>query len=312
MKNISRRFLDKYKSCAAAGLFVLLTVLKFMLPEHGAELRERVLRIIDRNDDYHEYVETVQTLGSRITDGCLGERLVEVFGRERGAASEQTPAPEPMALPHTAVRPVEDVADIAEQTASAAPEPTSAQTPEPTPIPPTEPTPAPVPEEEPAIPSEQSEAVSAFLQRQSEFDGYSIPANVRTDMPEIPFDYVSPVDGYDSSGFGYRVHPIQGVVKFHYGTDFAANSGDSVAAFADGYVYAAGENDSYGKYLILTHDGGFATLYAHLSDFVAHEGDMVSRGQTIGRVGQTGNATGPHLHFELFLNDVYINPEYYV
>ena len=77
-------------------------------------------------------------------------------------------------------------------------------------------------------------------------------------------------------------------------------------------VYAAGESDSYGKYLILTHEGGFASLYAHLSEFVAHEGDMVERGQTIGRVGQTGNATGPHLHFELFLNDVYINPEYYV
>ena len=114
-------------------------------------------------------------------------------------------------------------------------------------------------------------------------------------MPEIPFEYTSPVDGYDSSGFGYRVHPIQGTVKFHYGTDFAADNGDSVFAFADGYVYAAGESDSYGKYLILTHEGGFA-----------------SRGQTIGRVGQTGNATGPHLHFELFLNDVYINPEYYV
>ena len=63
------------------------------------------------------------------------------------------------------------------------------------------------------------------------------------------------MDGYDSSGFGYRVHPIQGTVKFHYGTDFAADNGDSVFAFADGYVYAAGESDSYGKYLILTHEG---------------------------------------------------------
>ena len=150
------------------------------------------------------------------------------------------------------------------------------------------------------------------MSSQTEFDGYAIPANVRTDMPEKPFEYTSPVDGYDSSGFGYRVHPIQGTVKFHYGTDFAADNGDSVFAFADGYVYAAGESDSYGKYLILTHEGGFASLYAHLSEFVAHEGDMVERGQTIGRVGQTGNATGPHLHFELFLNDVYINPEYYV
>ena len=228
--------------------------------------------------------------------------MVSISDRELPSPS---PSPEPMLLPRTLPDSDETAPTFAEQTPSPLPEPTP--TPSPTPEP--APTPSPEPTSEP---SEQPEAVSAFLSSQTEFDGYAIPANVRTDMPEIPFEYTSPVDGYDSSGFGYRVHPIQGTVKFHYGTDFAADNGDSVFAFADGYVYAAGESDSYGKYLILTHEGGFASLYAHLSEFVAHEGDMVERGQMIGRVGQTGNATGPHLHFELFLNDVYINPEYYV
>lgn len=296
--------MKRWKSCAAAGIFVLLTVLKLALPQHSAGLRERVLYFIDRDDDY---VELAQTLGSHITEGRFGEKLVEVFGRAREDKTppSPSPSPEPMLLPRTLPDSDETAPTFAEQTPSPFPEPTP--TPSPTPEP--APTPSPEPTSEP---NEQPEAVSAFLSSQTEFDGYVIPANVRTDMPEIPFEYTSPVDGYDSSGFGYRVHPIQGTVKFHYGTDFAADNGDSVFAFADGYVYAAGESDSYGKYLILTHEGGFASLYAHLSEFVAHEGDMVERGQTIGRVGQTGNATGPHLHFELFLNDVYINPEYYV
>ena len=282
--------MKRWKSFAAAGIFVLLTELKLALPQHSAGLRERVLYFIDRDDDY---VELAQTLGSHVTESRFGEKLVEVFGRAREAETPPTPSPspEPMLLP----RPLPDSDETAPTFAEPTPEPAPTPSPEPTPE-----------------PSEQPEAVSAFLSSQAEFDGYAIPANVRTDMPEIPFEYTSPVDGYDSSGFGYRVHPIQGTVKFHYGTDFAADSGDSVSAFADGYVYAAGESNSYGKYLILTHEGGFASLYAHLSEFVAHEGDMIERGQTIGRVGQTGNATGPHLHFELFLNDVYINPEYYV
>ena len=61
-----------------------------------------------------------------------------------------------------------------------------------------------------------------------------------------------------------------------------------------------------------THEGGFSTIYAHLSSFAVSEGEMVSRGQLIGAVGQTGKATGPHLHFELLCSDIYLNPEYYL
>ena len=275
MKNI-----NIYKSYAAAGIFLLLTVLKLVLPGQNQALRVKILELINRSDDYTEYAEMIQTLGSRISEGRLAERLVRTFGHELDtypSPTPSTPSPEPVLL--------------RESSDSISPSPTPEPTPDPTPEP------APTPSPEPSV---------------SEREGDAVPANVRTDMPEIPFEYTSPVAGYESSGFGYRMHPLLGEMRFHYGTDYAADMGESVAAFADGYVYAAGESEGYGKYLILTHEGGFASLYAHLSEFVAHEGDMVSCGETIGRVGQSGNATGPHLHFELFLNDVYINPEYYV
>ena len=178
---------------------------------------------------------------------------------------------------------------------------------EPAAEPETEETPVPT-----AAESEMSAVEEAFLREQAQFAGAAIPANVRTDMPDLPFAYGCPVAGVESSGFGYRVHPIDGELRFHYGTDFAADSGTEVTAFADGYVYAAGAGEGYGNYLILTHEGGFASLYAHLSSVSVSEGEMVRRGEPIGTVGQTGNATGPHLHFELLCSDIYLNPEYYL
>ena len=179
--------MKRWKSCAAAGIFVLLTVLKLALPQHSAGLRERVLYFIDRDDDY---VELAQTLGSHITESRFGEKLVEVFGRAREDKTppSPSPSPEPMLLPRTLPDSDETAPTFAEQTPSPLPEPTP--TPSPTPEP------APTPSQEPTSePSEQPEAVSAFLSSQTEFDGYAIPANVRTDMPEIPFEYTSPVDG---------------------------------------------------------------------------------------------------------------------
>ena len=157
-----------------------------------------------------------------------------------------------------------------------------------------------------------NETVQAFLRSQARFGDCPIPENVTVDMPELALEHVCPVDGSDSSGFGYRLHPLTGELKFHYGTDLAAETGEPVLAFAEGYVYAAGVCDSYGNYYIITHRGGISTLYAHLSEFVALEGERVEKGQLIGRVGETGDTTGPHLHFELRLGDSYLNPEYYI
>lgn len=166
----------------------------------------------------------------------------------------------------------------------------------------------PAPEPEPELPA----AVSAFLESQAVFSDHALPENVDYGYEALPFDYAIPVSGYNSSGFGYRLHPILNEVKFHYGTDFAANAGEDVCAFADGTVTFAGYSDSYGYYVTIDHGGGWTSLYAHCSKLYAQTGQTVAAGEKIALVGATGLATGPHLHFELRLDGVYHNPEYYV
>lgn len=171
----------------------------------------------------------------------------------------------------------------------------------------------PLPKEEPELEEieETPPKVEAFLKSQEPYSAYEVPENVSYEMPELPFEYISPVAGVSSSGFGYRMHPIQNDVRYHYGTDFAANSGDSVCAFADGTISSIGENDSYGKYMIIDHGNGYSTLYAHCSQLCLSSGS-VAKGEVIALVGASGAVTGPHLHFELMHGDTYLNPEYYV
>lgn len=170
---------------------------------------------------------------------------------------------------------------------------------------------APSAEPEPSPEPTLHPAVSAFLESQEVYSDYSLPDDVSYERPELPFEYVSPVDGVESSGFGYRLHPIKNEVKYHYGTDLAAYTGTPVYAFADGVVVAQGESDSYGKYVMIDHEDGYRTLYAHCSQLCMSCGP-VSRGDTVALVGETGAATGPHLHFELECNGVYLNPEFYI
>lgn len=140
-----------------------------------------------------------------------------------------------------------------------------------------------------------------------------LPEGVRMEQAVLGFVYASPLPGAAvSSEFGYREHPVQGEERFHYGVDLAADSGSAIACFADGSVTAVGESNSYGKYLIVAHEGGLATLYAHCSAILVSSGSAVKRGQEIARVGETGMATGPHLHFELHDGSTYLNPTYYV
>lgn len=176
-------------------------------------------------------------------------------------------------------------------------------TPTPTPTPEPEPTPTPVPEREVKL--------AAFLEEQASFSDYSVPANVSYKAPKLPFEYDSPVTGVVSSGFGYRVHPIEGDVLFHYGTDFAVVDGTSVLAFADGTVLTAGEVTGYGQTVIVAHANGWRTLYAHCGSILVKAGDTVTRGDKIALSGHTGNVTGPHLHFELQHNGFFVNPEFY-
>ncbi|MBR1497021.1 MAG: M23 family metallopeptidase [Oscillospiraceae bacterium] len=153
-------------------------------------------------------------------------------------------------------------------------------------------------------------AVAAFLERQGDFAGYAPPEHVDYGWYELPFAAVSPVEDAVCSGFGYRLHPILGEVKFHYGSDFAASAGTDIAALADGTVRFAGSSDSFGNYVTIDHAGGWSSLYAHCSYLYVHTGQSVSAGEKIALVGATGHVTGPHLHFELQRDGVYRNPEY--
>ena len=167
-------------------------------------------------------------------------------------------------------------------------------------------------EEETPEETPMPESVAAFLERQAAFGERELPENVDPSYVTLPFDYASPVMGYESSGFGFRLHPILNTVRFHFGTDFAANAGEPVTAFADGVVVFAGSDDSYGKHIKLDHGGGWVSHYCHCSRLLVTEGQHVSQGEQIALVGATGLATGPHLHFELTCNGQYFNPEYYL
>jgi len=111
-----------------------------------------------------------------------------------------------------------------------------------------------------------------------------------------------------SSGFAMRMHPIQHQWRQHHGIDFAAASGTPVRAVGDGKVDFAGQQNGYGNIVILGHRNGQQTAYAHLSRIDVKEGQAVAQGQTIGAVGMTGWATGPHLHFEFRVNGQYEDP----
>jgi murein DD-endopeptidase MepM/ murein hydrolase activator NlpD len=115
-----------------------------------------------------------------------------------------------------------------------------------------------------------------------------------------------------TSTYGYRVHPIFGDRRLHTGIDLRASSGTPIKAAAPGEVVFAGWRGGYGNCTIVDHGGGVATLYAHQSALKVAQGDEVSRGQVIGAAGATGNATGPHLHFEVRVNGVPVDPMPYL
>jgi murein DD-endopeptidase MepM/ murein hydrolase activator NlpD len=102
-----------------------------------------------------------------------------------------------------------------------------------------------------------------------------------------------------SSVFGWRTHPISGDQRFHAGTDLAAPMGTPVVAAAEGTVQNANWMGGYGLTVTVNHASAQQTLYAHLSELFVQPGQRVEKGTVIGRVGSTGNSTGPHLHFEV-------------
>jgi murein DD-endopeptidase MepM/ murein hydrolase activator NlpD len=121
-----------------------------------------------------------------------------------------------------------------------------------------------------------------------------------------------PLSGTVSSGFGLRRDPFSGFPEFHKGIDIAAARGTPVSATADGHVVRAGWEGDYGKSIILRHSRGHATRYAHLDRVLVRRGDPVCKGTVIGTVGDTGRATGTHLHYEVLRDGKRTNPRTYM
>ncbi len=121
-----------------------------------------------------------------------------------------------------------------------------------------------------------------------------------------------PADGPITSPFGERMHPIFHTMRMHTGIDIGAGYGSPVRAGGDGVVVIAGPASGYGNAIVVDHGGGIATLYGHLSRFGVRQGQRVTAGQTIGAVGNTGNSTGPHLHFEVRVQGVPVDPMPYL
>ena len=124
--------------------------------------------------------------------------------------------------------------------------------------------------------------------------------------------FAVPTYGEISSAFGTRVHPISGETLEHTGIDIAADGGACVVAAAGGTVEKTGEDSANGKYIIVRHSANCTTVYAHLSKVCVTEGEAVDSSIKIGEVGSSGISTGPHLHFEIKINQKSVNPENYV
>jgi murein DD-endopeptidase MepM/ murein hydrolase activator NlpD len=124
---------------------------------------------------------------------------------------------------------------------------------------------------------------------------------------------VWPVFGRLESGFGGRRNPFGGTsYEFHSGQDIDAAWGDPVIAGASGTVTFVGWQNGYGQLVVIDHGGGLTTRYGHLSHIDVAQGQTVARSQFIGRVGSTGRSTGPHLHYEVRINDEPVNPLQYL
>lgn len=121
-----------------------------------------------------------------------------------------------------------------------------------------------------------------------------------------------PVRGSISSAYGWRTHPVYGTEGFHEGIDIAASLGAKVAAAATGKVTFVGWSGDYGRLIVIDHGGGVETAYGHLNDYNVSTGNSVVAGQIVGYVGESGNATGPHLHFEVRKNGSTVNPRSYL
>lgn len=312
-------------------LFVLLVAAKLLFPEAVDRLAGSARQLIGRDADFQEAFAAVgrAVSGERPVSDSLQEAYTAVFNPTSDLEQQSEPAPE--AVPKTEARPEEDPrpASSAASDVSGArllrygalelPEADKAVIRELLISPdsadrsiaqPAGDGGASQPPEDPeASPTEQDDAVTAEAWQL--YTMAALPENASLEQRNLGFPHCTPVSGHLTSTFGWREHPVEGGDRFHYGVDLAAEIGTDVVAFAAGEVYASGESSTLGNYVMLRHEGGYITLYAHCSRITASSGS-VAMGEKIAEVGDTGLVTGPHLHFELHDGELYLNPIYYV
>jgi len=144
------------------------------------------------------------------------------------------------------------------------------------------------------------------IESESENGDRSNPTSYSASIPNI-----RPLIGAITSAFGFRLHPIYNDIRFHSGIDFSAAEGTRVHSTGDGVVAFSGYDRGYGQKITINHGYGFKTIYAHLSKSLVRQGERVSRGEIIALSGNTGDSTGPHLHYEVKKNNVTVNPTAY-
>ena len=154
----------------------------------------------------------------------------------------------------------------------------------------------------------------AYVQLKSYDDLIRLAENKADMLKSIPA--IIPISNKDltrtASGFGWRIHPFYKISKFHYGMDFTAPLGTEVYATGNGTVVEAkAAQRGFGKYIIIDHGFGYSSTYAHLSNFNVRIGQKVQRGDIIGFVGSTGTSVANHLHYEIKLNGVNVDPVNY-
>jgi len=137
-----------------------------------------------------------------------------------------------------------------------------------------------------------------------------LPASAFADSSYTPS--IWPVLGHITDGFGERLDPFSGEGAFHTGVDVGADYGAPVHVTADGMVLDAGQHSGYGRVVIVDHGFGLTTWYAHLSSYAVIAGTRVKRGEVIGYTGISGRSTGPHVHYEVRMNNAPINPWRYM
>lgn len=299
-------------------IFVLLVAVKLLFPQTVSRLAQTAGDLIGRDADFKEAFAAMgrAVSGEEPVGDSLQDAYTAVFnpGKDDAVLASGTAAvsdylnPAARLMQHyTLELPASDEKETAgsgedretepaaEQIAASSPAEETAAVQEPT--------------EEPA--SEQEPEETAIAAVSQVYTMPALPENASLEQRNLGFAHTSPIVAPLTSPFGWREHPVTGGTKFHYGVDLGAETGTDICAFADGQVYATGDSSSLGYYIMIQHADGYMTLYAHCSKITVTSG-AVTMGQKIAEVGETGIATGPHLHFELHDGDLYLNPIYYV